>query len=141
MARVRAAEQQLAAEFVAGKLANVDRVVTLHELGAWKYEDGLKGMPAELRALSGQRVAIAGLMMRHPDYPNGLFLLWPTDSDGPRDGPNTHEFVSVTGATGMPDAPLPIARVVGRFAVSATLMDGSCIDVYQLHAERVDPVQ
>jgi hypothetical protein len=64
------------------------RVVTWKDLSSWPYEDGLVGMPASVKQLSGQRVELTGF-----------------------------------------------------FHVGATMLDGYCVDIYQLQVEHIDALR
>jgi hypothetical protein len=142
--RARAAEKQLVADFAAGKVGNVERVVTFEELASWKYEEGLKGMPPEVRALSGKDVAMVGWMvsMEAEEHAMTEFMLTRPAIYRPYcDGPDIHENVRVVLPKDKPTDLHPLVRVAGRFKIAATFMDGYCVDIYELQAERVEAIQ
>ena len=133
-----AAERALAAAHAAGELPGVERVVTIAELGDWEYTDGLAGMPERLRELSGRRVAMVGFLLPI-DGQDAILVraLWRDGHHDAEPAPEIHELVHVTMPSDVAIDWRRRARVLGTFTVGATVLDGYCVDVWQLRADEV----
>jgi hypothetical protein len=114
--------------------------VTMQQLAAWDYADGLQGMPGELRALSEREVTLTGRLLA---YSGSEAMLCASDQRfGACQGPDVHQLVRLT----MPARSTTtwhgmVVRVQGTFHVAATVLDGYCVDVYQLRVEHLDVVR
>ena len=147
LALLRSAEKMLEAEknlkemVKLGRIAGVDQVLPFDQLSGWKYTDALKGMPKKVKALHGKKVLMLGFMLPIDEVQNiKEFLLveslWsccygtPPDINGivrcvmPKDKRIDYQF-----------DPL---KVVGTIKVEPTMMDGYCVDIYQLHVEYIE---
>jgi hypothetical protein len=147
LALLRSAEKMLEAEkklremVKSGRIAGVDQVLPFDQLSGWKYTDGLKGMPKKVKALDGKKVLMLGFMLpidEVQDIKEFLLVesLWsccygtPPDINGilrcvmPKDKHLDYQF-----------DPL---KIVGTIKVEQTLMDGYCVDIYQLHVDYIE---
>ena len=133
-----AAERKLAQQIKEGKIAGLDKILTFDEISSWPYEDGLKGMPQRVKELSGRRVLMTGFMLPIDEVQNiKEFLLveslWSCCYGQP---PDIHGIVRVVMPKGKPtDYFFDPLKIIGTFKVEATMMDGYCVDIYQLHVE------
>jgi hypothetical protein len=138
------AEKRLQQEIKAGKITGLDKILPFDELTSWPYEDGLKGMPKRVKKLSGKKVLMTGFMLPIDEVQNiKEFLLveslWSCCYGQP---PDIHGIVRVV----MPEKKTtdyffdPL-KLVGTFKVEATMMDGYCVDIYQLHCETLEALK
>lgn len=138
------AEKRLQQEIKAGKITGLDKILPFDELTSWPYEDGLKGMPKRVKKLSGKKVLMTGFMLPIDEVQNiKEFLLveslWSCCYGQP---PDIHGIVRVV----MPkkkttDYFFDPLKLVGTFKVEATMMDGYCVDIYQLHCETLEALK
>ncbi len=138
------AEKRLQEEIKSGKLTGLDKILPFDELTSWPYEDGLKGMPKRVKKLSGQKVLMTGFMLPIDEVQNiKEFLLveslWSCCYGQP---PDIHGIVRVV----MPkdkttDYFFDPLKLVGTFKVEATMMDGYCVDIFQLHCESLEALK
>jgi hypothetical protein len=138
------AEKKLAAEIKAGKIKGLDKIVTFDEISSWPYEDGLKGMPKRCKELDGKKVMMTGFMLPIDEVQHiKEFLLvqslWSCCYGQP---PDINGFVRVVMPKGKTTEyffdPL---KVTGTFKVEATVVDGYCVDIYQLQVESIEAVK
>lgn len=150
LAAIRSSEAMLAAEqrlqqlLAEGKVTGFDRLLKFDEVTGWTYDDGLRGMPENIKQLSGEKVLMTGFMLPIDEVENiGEFLLvkslWsccygqPPDVNGlvrcvmPKDQATDYMF-----------DPL---KVVGTFKVEATRMDGYCVDIFQLAVDQIEKIE
>ena len=138
------AEKRLAEELKAGKIAGLDKILPFDELDSWPYEDGLKGMPQRVKDLSGKKVLMTGFMLPIDEVQNiKEFLLvkslWSCCYGQP---PDIHGIVRVVMPKGKTtDYFFDPLKIVGTFKVEATVMDGYCVDIYQLHVESLEALR
>lgn len=138
------AEKRLAEEIKAGKISGLDKILPFDELDSWPYEDGLKGMPKRLKELSGKKVLMTGFMLPIDEVQNiKEFLLvkslWSCCYGQP---PDIHGIVRVVMPKGKTtDYFFDPLKIVGTFKVEATVMDGYCVDIYQLHVESLEALR
>jgi hypothetical protein len=147
IAAMRSAEAMLEAEkklgelIKAGKITGLDKVLPFDELSSWPYEDGLKGMPKRVKELTGKKVLMTGFMLPIDEVQNiKEFLLvqslWSCCYGSP---PDIHGIVRVVRPKGKTtDYFFDPIKVIGTFKVEATVMDGYCVDIYQLHVESLE---
>ena len=138
------AEKRLQEEIKAGKITGLDKILPFDELTSWPYEDGLKGMPKRVKKLSGKKVLMTGFMLPIDEVQNiKEFLLveslWSCCYGQP---PDIHGIVRVV----MPkkkttDYFFDPLKLIGTFKVEATMMDGYCVDIYQLHCETLEALK
>jgi hypothetical protein len=150
IAAMRSAEQMLQAEaklkeeLKAGKVTGLDKILPFDEIDNWPYEDGLKGMPKRIKELSGKKVLMTGFMLPIDEVQNiKEFLLvkslWSCCYGQP---PDIHGIVRVVMPKGKTtDYFFDPLKVVGTFKVEATVMDGYCVDIYQLHVDSLEPLR
>ena len=150
LAAMRSAEAMLAAEaklqqlIADGKIAGVDQVLPFDDLEAWKYVEGLEGVPDDVRALDGKQVLMLGFMLpldEVEDMQEFLLVssLWSCCYGTP---PDIHGIVRCRMAAGRRvDYQFEPIKVVGRFSVRETREDGYCVDIYQLDVEVLEVVQ
>jgi hypothetical protein len=137
-------EKKLAEDIKAGKLKGLDQFLPFDELTSWPYEDGLKGMPKRVKDLSGKKVLMTGFMLPIDEVQNiKEFLLvqslWSCCYGSP---PDIHGIVRVVMPKGKTtDYFFDPLKITGTFKVEATMMDGYCVDIFQLHAEAVEVVK
>jgi len=137
-------ERKLAEEIKKGKVTGLDKILPFDELSSWPYEDGLKGMPKRLRELDGKKVLMTGFMLPIDEVENiKEFLLvqslWSCCYGQP---PDIHGIVRVVMPKGKPtDYFFDPLKIVGTFKVEATMMDGYCVDIYQLHVESLEVIK
>lgn len=133
------AESKVIADLEAGRLPGVDQLVRFDELARWSYVEGLQGMPAKVKELSGKRVAMVGYWLPI-DGPEAL-LVDSLAQYGLCRGPEVNAIVRVVLSKGkaMDNAGRHV-KVVGTFKVEATIMDGYCVDIYQLHADSLEVI-
>lgn len=137
-------EKRLQKEIKAGKITGLDKILPFDELTSWPYEDGLKGMPKRVKALSGKKVLMTGFMLPIDEVQNiKEFLLveslWSCCYGQP---PDIHGIVRVV----MPkkkttDYFFDPLKIIGTFKVESTVMDGYCVDIYQLHVESLEAIR
>ena len=137
-------EKRLQKEIKAGKITGLDKILPFDELTSWPYEDGLKGMPKRVKELSGKKVLMTGFMLPIDEVQNiKEFLLveslWSCCYGQP---PDIHGIVRVV----MPkkkttDYFFDPLKIIGTFKVEATVMDGYCVDIYQLHVESLEAIK
>jgi len=146
---LRSAEKMLEAEknlkemIKKGRIAGVDQVLPFEEISKWKYTEALEGMPKKVKALDGKKVLMLGFMLPIDEVQNiKEFLLveslWSCCYGQP---PDINGIVRCV----MPDDkrldyqfdPL---KLVGTFEVEATMMDGYCVDIYQLNVDYVEVI-
>ena len=150
LAAMRSAEAMLAAEkklqdmIATGQIAGVDQVLPFEQLDGWNYTEGLTDAPADVRALDGKQVLMLGFMLPL-DEVEGMreFLLvsslWSCCYGTP---PDVHGIVRCRMAEGhRVDYQFEPLKVVGRFSVKETRMDGYCVDIYQLDVELLEVVK
>jgi len=139
-----AAERRLAEELKAGKITGLDQILPFDELTSWPYEDGLKGMPKRIKDLNGKKVLMTGFMLPIDEVQNiKEFLLvqslWSCCYGQP---PDIHGIVRVV----MPkekrtDYFFDPLKIIGTFKVEATMLDGYCVDIFQLHVETLEVIK
>jgi hypothetical protein len=137
-------EKRLQKEIKAGKITGLDKILPFDELTSWPYEDGLKGMPKRIKELSGKKVLMTGFMLPIDEVQNiKEFLLveslWSCCYGQP---PDIHGIVRVV----MPkkkttDYFFDPLKIIGTFKVESTVMDGYCVDIYQLHVESLEAIK
>jgi len=137
-------EKRLQKEIKAGKITGLDKILPFDELTSWPYEDGLKGMPKRIKDLSGKKVLMTGFMLPIDEVQNiKEFLLveslWSCCYGQP---PDIHGIVRVV----MPkkkttDYFFDPLKIIGTFKVESTVMDGYCVDIYQLHVESLEAIK
>ena len=138
------AEKKLAEQLKAGKIKGLDQILPFDELTSWPYEDGLKGMPKRIKYLSGKKVLMTGFMLPIDEVQNiKEFLLvqslWSCCYGSP---PDIHGIVRVVMPKGKTtDYFFDPLKLVGTFKVEATVMDGYCVDIYQLHLESLEVIK
>jgi hypothetical protein len=134
------AERRLRARIKAGQIKDIDKLLSFEELTSWPYEDGLKGMPNAVRDLDGKQVVMIGFMLpidEVEDIKEFLLVqsLWACCYGQP---PDINGIVRVVmKGDRRCDYQFDPILVKGRFKVEATLEDGYCIDIFQLHATEV----
>jgi len=137
-------ERQLHEQIKAGKIVGLDKILPFDELDSWPYEDGLKGMPKRVRELAGKKVMMTGFMLPIDEVQNiKEFLLvkslWSCCYGQP---PDIHGIVRVVMPKGKTtDYFFDPLKIVGTFKVEATVLDGYCVDIYQLHVESLEAVK
>lgn len=138
------AERKLQADIKAGKIKGLDQFLPFDELSSWPYEDGLKGLPKRIKELSGKKVLMTGFMLPIDEVQNiKEFLLvqslWSCCYGSP---PDIHGIVRVVMPKGRTtDYFFDPIKLVGTFKVEATVMDGYCVDIYQLHVESLEVIR
>ena len=138
------AEKRLQEEIKSGKITGLDKILPFDELTSWPYEDALKGMPKRVKELSGKKVLMTGFMLpidEVKDIKEFLLVesLWSCCYGQP---PDIHGIVRVV----MPskkttDYFFDPLKVIGTFKVEATMMDGYCVDIYQLHCDSLEALK
>ena len=138
------AERKLAEQIKAGKITGLDKFLPFDELSSWSYEDGLNGMPKRVKDLSGKKVLMTGFMLPIDEVQNiKEFLLvqslWSCCYGSP---PDIHGIVRVVMPKGKTtDYFFDPLKIIGTFKVEATVMDGYCVDIYQLHVESLEAIK
>jgi hypothetical protein len=137
------AEKRLRQMIKDGKLTGVDQILTFEEISSWPYEDGIKGMPKQLEKLSGKTVMMTGFMLPIDEVENiKEFLLvqslWSCCYGQP---PDINGIVRVVMKNKRIDYSFEPLKVIGQFKIIASYEDGYCIDIYQLHADSVEPIK
>ena len=136
-------ERKLMARLREGKLPGVDWL-RFETLAGWKYTKGLEGMPDTVKALDGKKVAMIGFMLPIDEVTDiRHFLLaqslWSCCYGTP---PDIHGIVRIELPKDRPiDYSLEPLLVTGTLRVGATMEDGYCMDIYQLHADSVVVLQ
>lgn len=139
-----AAEARLREKIKRGEIQGIEKVLSFEEISTWPYEDGLKGMPKNVKALDGKSVMMMGFMLPIDEVENiKHFLLvqslWSCCYGTP---PDINGIVRVVlKGNKRIDYMFEPIQVVGTFRVSATLEDGYCVDIFQLHADSVTVVK
>lgn len=137
-------EKKLAEDIKSGKLKGLDQFLPFDELTSWPYEDGLKGMPKRVKELSGKKVLMTGFMLPIDEVQNiKEFLLvqslWSCCYGSP---PDIHGIVRVVMPKGKTtDYYFDPLKITGTFKVEATMMDGYCVDIFQLHVDAIEVVK
>ena len=138
------AERKLADQVKAGKIIGLDKILKFEEITSWPYEDGLKGMPKRIKDLSGKKVLMTGFMLPIDEIQNiKEFLLveslWSCCYGQP---PDIHGIVRVVMPKGKTtDYFFDPLKIIGTFKVEATVLDGYCVDIYQLHLESLEAIK
>ena len=137
-------ERKLAEEMKAGKITGLDKILPFDELTSWPYEDGLKGMPKRIKDLSGKKVMMTGFMLPIDEVEKiKEFLLvqslWSCCYGQPPDINGIVRVVMPKGKT--TDYFFDPLKIVGTFMVEATMLDGYCVDIYQLHVESLEAIK
>ena len=138
------AEKRLREEIKSGKITGLDKILPFDELTSWPYEDGLKGMPKRIKQLSGKKVLMTGFMLpidEVKDIKEFLLVesLWSCCYGQP---PDIHGIVRVVMPKDKPtDYFFDPLKIIGTFKVEATVMDGYCVDIFQLHVESLEPIR
>lgn len=135
------AERKLRDQIKSGKIKGLDQILPFDELTSWPYEDGLKGMPKRVKDLNGKKVLMTGFMLPIDEVQNiKEFLLvqslWSCCYGQP---PDINGIVRVV----MPkdktcDYYFDPIKIIGTFKVEATIMEGYCVDIFQLHADSLE---
>ena len=139
-----AAERRLAEQIKAGKIKGLDQILPFDELTSWPYEDALKGMPKRIKDLTGKKVLMTGFMLPIDEVQNiKEFLLvqslWSCCYGSP---PDIHGIVRVVMPKGKTtDYFFDPLKIIGTFKVEATMMDGYCVDIYQLHVDSLEVIK
>ncbi len=139
-----AAEKRLAEQMKAGKITGLDMILPFDELNSWPYEDGLKGMPKRVKDLSGKKVLMVGFMLPIEEVQNiKEFLLveslWSCCYGQP---PDIHGIVRCVMPKGKrTDYFFDPIKLTGSFKVEATILDGYCVDIYQLHVDSIEALK
>jgi hypothetical protein len=138
------AEKKLARLIKEGKITGLDKIVTFDELSNWPYEDGLKGIPKAVRELDKKKVMMTGFMLPIDEVQNiKEFLLvqsmWSCCFGQPPDINGIVRVVMPKGKT--TDFFFDPLKIIGTFKVEATVLDGYCVDIYQLHVESVEAIR
>jgi hypothetical protein len=138
------AEKKLKDDIKTGKITGLDKILPFDELTCWPYEDGLKGMPKRVKDLSGKKVLMTGFMLPIDDVQNiKEFLLvqslWSCCYGTPPDINGIVRVVMPKGKT--TDYFFDPVKVIGTFKVESTVMDGYCVDIYQLHVESLEALK
>jgi len=138
------AEKKLAADIKAGKIKGLDKVLPFDELTSWPYEDGLKGMPKRVKELSGKKVLMTGFMLPIDEVQNiKEFLLveslWSCCYGQPPDINGIVRVVMPKGKT--TDYFFDPLKIIGTFKVESTVMEGYCVDIFQLHVESLEALK
>lgn len=139
-----AAEKKLAEQLKAGTIKGLDMILPFDELTSWPYEDGLKGMPKRIKDLSGKKVLMTGFMLPIDEVQNiKEFLLvaslWSCCYGQP---PDIHGIVRCVMPKGKKtDYFFDPLKVTGTFKVEATIMDGYCVDIYQLQVDSLEAIR
>ena len=137
-------ERKLADEIKNGKVVGLDKILPFDELNSWPYEDGLKGMPKRIKDLAGKKVMMTGFMLPIDEVQNiKEFLLvqslWSCCYGQP---PDIHGIVRVVMPKGKTtDYFFDPLKLVGTFKIEATILDGYCVDIYQLHVESLEAIK
>ena len=137
-------ERKLAEEIKKGKVTGLDKILPFDELASWPYEDGLKGMPKRVKDLDGKKVMMTGFMLPIDEVEKiKEFLLvqslWSCCYGQPPDINGIVRVVMPKGKT--TDYFFDPLKIVGTFKVEATMMDGYCVDIYQLHVESLEVIK
>ena len=114
--------------------------LTFADLGGWPYTDGVKGMPESIKRFAGQRVEMVGHLL--PIEGVEALLVESLKQFVPCQGPEINQIVHVA----LPEKPAMETlqhrvKVIGLFSVGATVMDGYCVDIYQVRAESVTVIE
>jgi hypothetical protein len=138
------AERELARMIKEGKIPGLDRTLPFDELTSWPYEDGLKGMPKRIKDLDGKKVLMMGFMLPIDEVQNiKEFLLvqslWACCYGQPPDINGIVRVLMPKGKT--TDYFFDPLKIVGTFKVEATVLDGYCVDIFQLHAESLEAIR
>lgn len=138
------AEAKLKAQIKEGKVKGVERILPFEEISAWPYQDGLKGMPEAVKQLDGKSFMMTGFMLPIDEVENiKQFLLvqslWSCCYGQP---PDINGIVRVVmKGDKRIDYQFEPIKVIGTFKVKASIEDGYCVDIYQLHADSVEVVR
>ena len=138
------AEAKLKKLIADGKITGVDKILPFEEISSWPYQDGLKGMPKPVQDLDGKNVLMTGFMLPIDEVENiKQFLLvqslWSCCYGQP---PDIHGIVRVVMPKGKTtDYFFDPLKIIGTFKVEATVLDGYCVDIYQLHLESLEAIK
>ena len=133
-----ACESQSAAHARDGGVVAGDRVVTFAELANWTYVDGLQGAPQSVVQLSGQRITMRGYLLPIEGV-EALLVGSLEPFRRPCPDVDVHEIVRVTLHRLPSDEDFTgQVTVTGMFTVGATVLDGYCVDIYQIRADGLE---
>lgn len=108
------------------------------DLGGWPYVDGLQGMPESVMLFDGLRVEMVGYLLSIDGGVEALLVESLQQFGVCQEAPEINQVVQVS----LPKSPTMDAlhrrvKVIGLFSVRATVLDGYCVDIYQLRADNV----
>ncbi|MFK7739788.1 MAG: DUF3299 domain-containing protein [Planctomycetota bacterium] len=139
-----AAEQRLRTQLAEGRIQGIDRVLPFSRLASWDYQEGLVGAPQDVRDLDGSKVLMLGFMLPIAEV-EGMreFLLveslWSCCYGTP---PNVNGLVRcVMPERRTTDYLFDPLKLVGTLRVKETVLDGYCVDVFQLHVDFLEVVE
>ncbi|MFO1031749.1 MAG: hypothetical protein U1F60_11765 [Planctomycetota bacterium] len=112
------------------------------DIGGWTYVDGLQGMPESVMLLDGLRVEMVGHLLSIDGGVEALLVESLQQFGVCQEGPGINQVVQVS----LPNRPAMDAlykrvKVTGLFSVRATVLDGYCVDIYQLRADNVAVIE
>lgn len=107
--------------------------VSLQQLGAWDFSYDLKGLPEDLRALSGRQVTLSGKLTLLEGNDALLASSW-VGSSAPQD----HQMVWLHLPIDVRELPVAEVRVQGELRVGAEWFEGMCTKVYAMRVEHLD---
>lgn len=111
------------------------RQLTFADFSSWTYIDGLDGMPASVKALSGQRVQVTGALMPIDQSKGHEFHLVDPARWGRR-GRDVHQEVRVVLPEEVQGGRVTdVVRVVGTFIVEPLVIDGYCVEIFRIEVE------
>ena len=127
-----------------GKLTGIDQLLTFEELSSWPYQEGLKGMPEQIKKIDGKRVMMVGFMLPIDKVENMKeFLLveslWACCYGQPPDI-NGIVRVVMTGDN-LADYEINPVRMIGTFEVEEYKEEGWVVDIYQLHIDEYEVIK
>lgn len=135
-----AAEKRLARMLADGRLPADERPLPFTTLSAWQYRNALEGMPKAVQALDGSRVTLTGFMLPIDavrDMQEFLLVpsLWSCCYGVP---PDLNGIVRcVLPADLRLDYQFEPQLVTGTLRIQATIENGYCADIYQLHVTSI----
>lgn len=137
-------EKMLADKIKSGSMKDIDMILSFEEISSWPYEDGLKGIPPAIKKLDDKKVVMTGFMLPIDEVENiKEFLLvqslWSCCYGQP---PDINGIVRVVmQGKARTDYQFDPIQITGTFRIIEAIEDGYCVDIYQLHADKVEVVK
>ena len=118
------------------------QLVSFEQLNSWAYVEGLEGMPESVKALSGKRVKMTGVLLAIDEFEGCDFWLADPPALENHRGPEAHQMVHVVFAQPVyMDSYMDGVSVVGTFRVKSVVVAGYVTEIFRLNVESAEPIK